>query len=194
MTAAWSGPEAHVVELAADQMILSAPLTIGLTLPAPPASLTILGLRSFVAQTVLMRSVDGEEQVVQSPRRLVGLRGRRQGWEKHADEWIAGVGKSAGDEEVVFDGRAWAARGGGEWKMELEGVVPKDNTVRPTTLSSSGGGSAPGLHFAAELVVEALVSPASGAPAEVVALWRGKVDLASAHCSAEALTLPAYAA
>lgn len=188
----WSGPQ--VVEVESDHLTLGASVKLSLTLSEPPRTTTILGLRSFIAQTVLLRNATGERELVGSPRRLVGQAGRRQGWEKDGEtglieDWIAGSGKSNGDEQVVFDGAAWNGRG--EWSFVIDGIIPKDNVIRPSTLHWTP--TSAGLRFASELVVEALVSSSAGST-EVVNLYRGKVDLADASCDRISITLPPYTA
>lgn len=198
--AAWAGRKGGSIEIESNHLTLGADVNVRLSLIEPPPTTTILGLRAFVAQTVLLRNAKGERERVASPRRIVGVAGRRAGWlvqdvsSEHppVEDWIAGSGRSTGDEPVVFDGNTTTTpTAGGEWSFSFAGQIPADNVVRPTTLHWSP--TTAGLRFGSELVVEALVAGATG-PAEVVTLYRAKVELADASCEPAALMLPPYAA
>lgn len=173
-----------------------------LTLPSPSSTLQILGVRCYVAQTVVILSPSGLRQVVGSPRKLVFLRGKGYGWEAaggEEGEGELGTGKDQGGVKV-FDSASWK---GGDWKFEQEGIIvrslprlliflptladfqlclssaqPLGNVVRATTPSSCSLNPG-GLKFGSELVVEVLYAPSAGEKAAVETIWRGKIDLAS---------------
>ncbi|KAL7410772.1 hypothetical protein BDY24DRAFT_398429 [Mrakia frigida] len=174
-------------DLNASAFIVASALDISLTLHCPPPTLTVYGLKIYLAQRAVLTSYRNPEKTatIRPPKQFVVDRGPSGPYNEDF------VKKHRG--EAMLEGKTWEGK---EWNFQKVARLPSDRRIRPSTHSATETGA----RFSCELVIDIVYTstvdddPDSTLSQKVwvATVFSKPVSLGSCGCFQDRLALPDY--